>query len=68
MLPRVEPPRMSERFKNTWYGTSAFSQMVLNTAAETASVQYFWFALYLMTIPWFKYGRFVGSALSGWFG
>ena len=53
-----------ERFTKVWYFTPARSQRSLNFAADTASVQYFWLALYLMTIPPFGSGRFTGSAFS----
>ena len=56
MLPSVEPPSTSDRLMNTCKGTSALAQMTLNSPAETASVVYFWFALYLMTTPPFITG------------
>ena len=40
MFPRVEPPAMSDRFRKVWKGTCARRQMVLKTAADTASVVY----------------------------
>ena len=36
-----------------------------NMAVEMPSVQYFWLALYLITMPSPRYGRLDGSALSG---
>lgn len=56
IFPRVDPPGTSERFTKVWYFTPARSQRSLNFAADTASVQYFWLALYLMTIPPFGSG------------
>ena len=68
MLPRVPPPRMSERLAKCWQGTCAASQTFVNRAEETPSVVYFWFALCLMTTPPFMYTRFWASYSSGWFG
>lgn len=42
MFPSVLPPGMSERFAYAWQGTPALSQMRFITAADTASVAYFW--------------------------
>ena len=53
ILPRVDPPGMSERLAKVWKGTPALWHRALNMAADTASVVYFWLALYLITIPWF---------------
>ena len=39
--------------------------MSLKIAADTPSVQYFWFALYLITIPSFSTGRFTGFFPAG---
>ena len=51
IFPNVEPPAMSERLVKVCTGTCTFLHNALKTAADTASVVYFWFALYLITIP-----------------
>ena len=51
IFPSVEPPAISERFAKVCTGTFSASQMDLKTAAETASVVYFWLALNFKTIP-----------------
>ena len=68
IFPNVEPPAMSERLVKVCTGTCTFLHNALKTAADTASVVYFWFALYLITIPSLIAGRLVGSATSAWFG
>ena len=54
IFPNVEPPAMSERLVKVCTGTCTFLHNALKTAADTASVVYFWFALYLITIPSFN--------------
>ena len=66
IFPNVEPPAMSERLVKVCTGTCTFLHNALKTAADTASVVYFWFALYLITIPSLIAGRLVGSATSAW--
>ena len=55
---------LTERLAKVWQGTPAFLQIARKIAADTASVVYFWLALYLITIPSFMAGRLVGSANS----
>ena len=65
MFPSVEPPAISERLAKVCTGTPASRQRSRNMAVEMPSVQYFWLALYLITMPSPRYGRLDGSALSG---
>ena len=65
MLPSVLPPALSEWFTKYWQGTPAKRHTSANTAADSASVRYFWLALILMTGPPPITGWFVGSCFSG---
>ena len=62
MLPRVEPPAMSLRLAKVCHFRPRLFTIDLNRAADTASVVYFWLALYFITTPPFITGRLVGSA------
>ena len=68
MLPKVEPPGRSARLLYRCTGTPAARQASRNTAPDTASVVYFWLALYLRTTPPFSTGRSTPSYSSGWAG
>ena len=45
IFPNVEPPAMSERLVKVCTGTCTFLHNALKTAADTASVVYFWLGL-----------------------